>query len=662
MSALSDIEAAHERHRAALLAREAAEQRRLVASYAKAVREIEGKLAKLAVEIASATENLDPGEVEAALRGKRVAQARLKGVLDDMRYEIAKWTDSITPEIEALHADAVRRGIESAETLTRLGMAPPPPGSENLIGQAFASVNHGAVEQAVAYSHGGPVRELLASLAGEAAEEVAQEMTSAIARGQNPLVTARRVRSALSTPLYRAQTITRTETLRAYREATRETYQQSNVVDSWVWVAACDSRTCGACWALHGETFPTSEKMGTHPRCRCTMAPNTKPWSELTNLRQPGVQETNLAANMETGPELFAKLPESQQLAILGPSKFAAYTDGRISLSDLVQVDESSVWGTTRREKSLRAIIGDDEAKAYARMARQIPEARAEGVAGEFLTGDEVSPGWEVKKGRYGTDADLAALDDQADNLYETLGITDKPGEVTLTTKGQIGGADGRHEYRQNRAGEHFPLPGTNNRYGAIRLASENGPDEIAAVYAHEFGHWIDKSYADTWGWYRMADDDLKRLLTSPRAVAHAPARRDLLSAIDSTDAAKILAGEGRAAVTALREAGHRGAATHLSKFLKYLEGDAEQIARAFEQYVGTHPGTPAYLREAFAKRLALNAAQGAKFSHGYAMEELGDVGLRGSYWGEEEFRKIVAPAIEKWLEAMGIPIRRPYR
>lgn len=639
MSALSEIEAAHARHRAALLAREAAEQRALVASYAKAIREVEGKLAKLAVEIASATENLDPADAAIALRGKRVAQARLEGVLDEMRYEVAKWTDSITPELEALHADAVQRGIDSAETLTRLGLGPPPPGGERIIGQAFASVDHGAVANAVAYSHGGPVAELLASLAGDAATDVAQEMTSAIARGQNPLVTASRIRSKLSVPLYRAQTITRTETLRAYREATREAYQQSNLVKSWIWICACDSRSCGACWALHGQEFPTAERMGTHPRCRCTMAPNTRSWEELTGLRQPGVAETNLASAVTPGPELFDALPDSQKLAILGPSKFAAYQDGAISLDDLIHVEDNAVWGTTRREASLRSILGDDAKVYYPKPGRATPDVTPptagidDGVGG-VITEDEIAARIRrefaeetirrnpiedlrevvierIKRERAATRAARAmgrVFRQQVDSVVSTV-ATD-----TRRVQGAIDDAQ-RHLSemldlpRLPDRLEYRGLRGVWGKYtGAIeriRLDPRGRTvDEVTSTFFHEFGHWLDNAFGIG---YRDVPGG-----------ASSPAAADLLRALGETTTFRELS------------ASLANSTGQSAKFLRYLTSEKEMLARAIEQYFGR-----GYISGFDADRLYANGLR--RFIHA------------------DEFDRDIAPLIERWLREEGL-------
>lgn len=55
-----------------------------------------------------------------------------------------------------------------------------------------------------------------------------------------------------------------------------------------------------------------------------------------------------------TGEEAFAALPPAEQAEILGPAKFAAYSEGKITLRDLVVEERSAKWGVSRSEGSLR--------------------------------------------------------------------------------------------------------------------------------------------------------------------------------------------------------------------------------------------------------------------------------------------------------------------
>ncbi len=208
-----------------------------------------------------------------------------------------------------------------------------------------------AVEQIVgALQEGSPLRALLGQLPGAAAERIRDSLVQSVALGRNPRLTARLVNDALGGNMARALTISRTETLRAYRAATIQTYREnSGVLRGWTWVCAMDARSCASCIAMHGSTHPFDEPMGTHPSCRCSAAP----W--LRSEPSP----------VPAGESIFEDFSEDRQRTILGGAAFRAYQDGAITLPDLVKVRESPAWGTTRSVASLREVLGTRAAARY---------------------------------------------------------------------------------------------------------------------------------------------------------------------------------------------------------------------------------------------------------------------------------------------------------
>jgi hypothetical protein len=99
------------------------------------------------------------------------------------------------------------------------------------------------------------------------------------------------------------------------------------------------------------------------------MVPKTITWSEIG--KRYGIDLSNIPdtnPKIEPGITLFEKLPTQKQLAILGPAKYAAWKDGKFTLSDLVGRKRSREWGTHRYERSLQDLIGD-KAKEYTRLA-----------------------------------------------------------------------------------------------------------------------------------------------------------------------------------------------------------------------------------------------------------------------------------------------------
>jgi SPP1 gp7 family putative phage head morphogenesis protein len=169
---------------------------------------------------------------------------------------------------------------------------------------------------------GRPLGSLLAGFGPAARDRVTRAMVVGIIAGHGPRRTATAVRDAMGTTASHALTITRTETLRAYREARIDSMRQSGVVDAWTWICSFGPRTCPACWAMHGSVHPMSEPFGSHPNCRCTPVPRTISWAEL------GIDAPDTTPFVEQGSSVFARLPGHEQARILGPGGHELYRNG----------------------------------------------------------------------------------------------------------------------------------------------------------------------------------------------------------------------------------------------------------------------------------------------------------------------------------------------
>ncbi len=75
----------------------------------------------------------------------------------------------------------------------------------------------------------------------------------------------------------------------------------------------------------------------THPRCRCNASPI------LNNRRVP----------FPTGEQWLESLPASEQRAILGPGRYNALSDGRISLTDMIGPERQGLRSTAPLRLSL---------------------------------------------------------------------------------------------------------------------------------------------------------------------------------------------------------------------------------------------------------------------------------------------------------------------
>lgn len=206
----------------------------------------------------------------------------------------------------------------------------------------FAHAPRGAIEALVGYARGNtPLGRLLDAIPGQVNGSVRDTLIAGLALGQNPRETAMQVRRAFGTGLARALNISRTETLRAYREATRLEYAANDdLLEGWVWSAACDKRTCVTCFALHGRVFKLSRQMPAHPSCRCSCTP-------LLKKAYRGDYEPT------PGAVLFQRAPADVQRAVLGPAAYAEYQRGRVQIENFVSFRRSREWGVTVQRASL---------------------------------------------------------------------------------------------------------------------------------------------------------------------------------------------------------------------------------------------------------------------------------------------------------------------
>ena len=190
---------------------------------------------------------------------------------------------------------------------------------------------------------GTPLERLLRGFGEETAKKAEETLFQGIALGQGPKKIARSLKQILDVPLYRAERISRTESIRAYRGTVLRSYQaNSDVLRGWRWTSSKSSRTCPMCLAQDGKVFTLDQPMYSHVSCRCVKAPVLI--GEAEEVRQ-------------TGSQWFLIQPEAVQLKILGPEKQRLIAQGKITLEDLVDSGYDPEWGPWRSEKSIKKLI-----------------------------------------------------------------------------------------------------------------------------------------------------------------------------------------------------------------------------------------------------------------------------------------------------------------
>lgn len=362
MSEVSELEKVLEAFRRQLLRNERAAASRMVRVYGEAWKRIKAELERLHTEYEGGKARGEkPGE-DWIYRYNRARAFR-----DQVERELLLFAQYAEQSVREQMQEAIRSAEEHAERLTRTALGKPPAG----LVVDWNRVPVAAVAEIIGLTQpDSPLHKLFLEISANGVQAAEDALVQGLLMGKNPRETAPLLLKALGATLSRALRIARTETLRAYREATRQNYQaNSDVVKGWVWHSALDERTCVMCWVMHGTEHKLTERLDDHPNGRCAMVPKTATWEEICSLYGidlSDVPDTN--PQIEPGVSVFDRLPAEKQIKILGPAKFAAWKEGQFTLSDLVGRIRSIIWGTHRYEKSLQDLMGK-KAKDYIRLA-----------------------------------------------------------------------------------------------------------------------------------------------------------------------------------------------------------------------------------------------------------------------------------------------------
>jgi len=148
----------------------------------------------------------------------------------------------------------------------------------------------------------------------KARKAIVDELRRGHAKGDNPRLVARRIHKRVrGVALGRAMTIARTEMMVASWERTAEDFRRDGTVTGWQWMATFDGRTCMICRAMHGTKHPKSERLRSHPNCRCAMVPITL--------------DADAIPASQTGEAAFRRLSAREKRRILGDERYAAYRE-----------------------------------------------------------------------------------------------------------------------------------------------------------------------------------------------------------------------------------------------------------------------------------------------------------------------------------------------
>ena len=319
-------------YRAALLQREEAQVNDMVNRWLRVERALEGHIGALALEI---ERRRAAGEMVKPWRFAELE--RYQSLLAQAQVEIGKyanWADAlITDGQRQSGSDGAEQARAVLETIYR---------DADAVHAAFDILPVEVIESMAGLtSAGSPLRDLLQQAWPDAVDGMTQAMVNSVAKGVNPRQTAKAMANGMAEGLQRCLTIARTEQLRVYREATRQQYAQSGVVEGYKRVAAKSVRTCLACLFADGRTYPLTTPFEEHPNGRCAPVPVVIGMSEI---------------NWQTGREWFGGLKAAQQREMMGSKLHEAWASGRVDFDAIVKQHHDATWGDHLRPATLKEL------------------------------------------------------------------------------------------------------------------------------------------------------------------------------------------------------------------------------------------------------------------------------------------------------------------
>ena len=273
---------------------------------------------------------------EAVTRTALFKRQRYQTLIAQVRDELSEYNAWADEFIQLNQKQMGKLGIEhGVDALQGVLME----GGEG-VGAFFERLPVSAIENMVGVAtDGGPIQQLLEKAYPEAVDRMTDALVRNTALGINPRQTAREMIEGTAETLNHSLTVARTEQLRVYREASRQQYEKSGMVQSYRRLSAKNDRTCAVCLALDGEVYPTSELMHVHPNDRCTMVP---------------IVEGLPPVEWESGEDWLKKQDPEIREKILGKSASDMLDDGVIELGDLVQKVDHPDWGPSLQRTPLK--------------------------------------------------------------------------------------------------------------------------------------------------------------------------------------------------------------------------------------------------------------------------------------------------------------------
>lgn len=260
---------------------------------------------------------------ETVPRWKLYRMDRYRQLFEQAHARYSTYAKMAQTEISDRQNELAKRGIDdAAEALRAAGLTPtlsvlPADVLETMMGMT---------------ADGSPLSKLLMDKFPDSWARMEDGLLRGLSTGKSPIEIAKAMAGELNKLMVDVLCIVQTETLRAYREATRLGYIDSGAVDGYKRITTKDSRTCVMCIALDGKEYKIEQPLVDHPMGRCALVPIVK------GIPKP---------TWQTASDWFDTLDPERQRKMLGPGRYELYRDKRATLEQMVRVTKSPDWGET---------------------------------------------------------------------------------------------------------------------------------------------------------------------------------------------------------------------------------------------------------------------------------------------------------------------------
>lgn len=315
--------------RRAIEQQDAAEFERLRLSYASMVDRLEGDIDALSRDIADG--EYTPRSVQQLDSYRRLMR--------NARRELEEYSAYLVEELAIVAGLSLSLGMSHADILMEQAII------DSELDTDFTPIADDVTDALNRYlDPSGPLYERLQEYGEANAERIKQLILRSVSLGLNPRELARLiVQEGLGMGLTDALRMARTLQLYAYRDATLANYRRhSDIVDGWIWSSALiQGRTCMSCVNMHGSIHTLDETLNDHHNGLCCMLPYVGGKNPIKQM----------------GEEWFNNLSEAQQIAMMGKSKWEAWTAGKFTFDQLTDTHFDDVYGEMRIERSLQDLV-----------------------------------------------------------------------------------------------------------------------------------------------------------------------------------------------------------------------------------------------------------------------------------------------------------------